>query len=120
MCKLVRGSLGLSAAFLLSVTTNPLSANPLGGVVANGAATFNPIANVLTINQASSRAVINWNSFNIGSGETTVFQFNGLAGANSAVLNRVNIGNPSTIAGMLQSTVGANGPIGGTVLILNP
>src|SRR5215475_6758267 len=120
MCKLVRWSLGLFASSFLILTPELLVANPLGGVVAQGAASFNPIGNVLTINQTSSRAVINWNSFNIANGESTIFQFNGLAGAHSAVLNRVNIGNPSTIAGMLQSTIGPNGPIGGTVLILNP
>src|SRR5882724_8597909 len=120
MCNFIRRSRGLSSAFLLFFISCPLWANPLGGVVANGGATFNPAGNILTISQSSSRAVINWNSFNIGSGETTIFQFNGLAGAHSAVLNRINIGNPSTVAGLLESTVGPNGPIGGTVLILNP
>ena len=108
----------LVAASALFLT--PALANPLAGVVANGAANINPAGNLLTINQASDRAIINWGSFNIANGETTLFQFNGLAGANSAVLNRVNIGNPSTIAGMLRSTVGPGGPIGGTVMVLNP
>src|SRR5689334_6608293 len=120
MCQLVRRSLGLFASSFLIFAPELLPANPLGGVVAQGAASFNPIGNVLTINQTSSRAVINWNSFNIGSAESTIFRFNGVAGANSAVLNRVNVGNPSVIAGMLQSTVGPNGPVGGTVLLLNP
>jgi len=85
----------------------------------NGAANIASAGNLLTISQTSDRAIINWGSFNIANGETTLFQFNGLAGVGSAVLNRVNIGNPSTIAGMLRSTIGVNGPVGGTVMILN-
>ena len=86
----------------------------------SGAASITPGGNLLTISQNSSRAIINWGSFSIAGGETTLFQFNGAAGANSAVLNRVGIGNPSIIAGMLHSTVGSGGAVGGTVLILNP
>src|SRR6267378_8472177 len=95
-------------------------ANPNGGIVVpGGTAAITPGANLLTISQASDRAIINWNTFNIANGETTLFQFNGAAGAHSAVLNRVTtIGNPSTIAGMLQSTIGPGGPQGGTVMIL--
>jgi filamentous hemagglutinin family protein len=112
----VLGSLSL----LLFSTSTTVLANPLGGTVAHGAATITPGASVLTINQTSSRAVINWNSFNIANGESALFNFNGPAGANSAVLNRVGAGNPSFISGLLQSRVGPNGPIGGTVLLLNP
>src|SRR2546430_17616442 len=88
-------------------------ANPIGGVVAHGAASINNAGNLLTISQTSDRAIINWNSFNIANGETTIFQFNSAAGANSAVLNRVATGSPSTIAGWLRSTVGAGGSVGG-------
>src|ERR1035441_5393828 len=98
----------------------PSFANPLGGVVASGAANINSAGSLLTISQTSSSAVINWGSFNIANGQTTLFQFNGAAGFSSSVLNRVNIGNPSTIAGMLRSTIGPGGPVGGTVMIINP
>src|SRR5258706_1364468 len=109
-CALSLGALCMSGAF----------ANPVGGLVTAGTAAITPGANLLTISQASDRAIINWNTFNIANGETTLFQFNGAAGAHSAVLNRVTtIGNPSTIAGMLQSTVGPGGPQGGTVMLLN-
>src|SRR6185436_19919175 len=64
---------------------------------------------VLTINQASDRAIINWNSFSIGSGELTRFI---QPGANSAVLNRVLGGNPSAIYGTIQAN--------GQVFLLNP
>src|SRR5256885_16902050 len=103
-----------------ALCTTGAFANPLGGSVSAGTAAITPGVNLLTISQTSDRAIINWNTFNIANGETTVFQFNGTAGANSAVLNRVAAGNPSTIAGMLRSTVGPGGPVGGTGLILNP
>src|SRR6476646_8597377 len=95
-------------------------ANPVGGIVARGGATITPGGNILSISQFSQRAIINWNSFSIASGETTIFQFNSAYGANSAVLNRVSGSDASTIAGMLRSTIGAGGPVGGTVLIFNP
>ena len=97
-----------------------LLAGPAGGVVVSGAASINGGGNLLTISQTSPAAIINWNSFSIGRGETTLFQFNGRAGAHSAVLNEVTSGNPSVISGLLESTVGVGGPIGGTVMILNP
>ena len=96
-------------------------ANPLGGVVGGGSASFSSTENTLTISQSSATSIINWDTFNIASGESTVFEFNGAAGANSAVLNLVSAGNGgSAIAGSLSSTVGHLGPIGGMVLLLNP
>src|SRR5580658_3948129 len=97
-----------------------LQANPGGGVVVNGSASISGGGNLLTIAQTSPTAIINWNSFSIAPGQTTVFQFNGRAGSHSAVLNEVTSRNPSVIEGMLESTIGAGGPVGGTVLVLNP
>ena len=91
--------------------------NPLGGVVGSGAAAITTAGNTLTIGQSSSTSIINWSSFNILSGETTWFQF---PSAGAASLNLVAAGNPSTIAGLLKSTVGPGGPVGGTVMLLNP
>jgi filamentous hemagglutinin family protein len=108
---------------LLELSAVSTFANPQGGVVASGAASITPSGSLLTINQSSSRAIINWGSFNIANGETTVFQFAGPAGVNSAVLNKIAVGNPSTIAGTLRSTVGPGAvgdPVGGTVMIINP
>jgi filamentous hemagglutinin family protein len=103
------------------VFPNSSTGNPNGGVVVGG----DPIATIVgqgtpltVVNQSANRAVINWNSFSIANGETTSFVFNG--GANSAVLNRVTGLSPSQISGFLQSTIGPGGPIGGTVMIINP
>ena len=84
-----------------------------GGVKA-GTINFDPAAdltpNSLTIHQTSQRAVIDWNSFDIGAGKTVHFnQLN----ASAAVLNRVTgSANMSEIYGTLSAT--------GTVLLMNP
>ena len=52
---------------------SPAHANPLGGTVSAGAATISGQGTpVLQVNQNSDRAVIDWKSFNIAPGETTV------------------------------------------------
>lgn len=82
---------------------------PNGGVVAVGAASVTAGANSLVINQSSNRAVINWNSFSVGAGNTVQFV---QPGARSAVLNRVVAANPS----MIYGSVTANGQ----VFLVNP
>ena len=73
---------------------------PTGGQVTAGAAGILSSASQLTVNQTSSRAVINWNSFNVDKGAAVVF--NNGAGA---TLNRVvgtgvaNIGGTITASG---------------------
>ena len=52
----------------------PAAANPAGGSVVAGTATITQKANLTQINQSSGSAVINWQSFNIAPGETTVFR----------------------------------------------
>jgi len=84
-------------------------ANPNGGVVVGGSATINQAGPVTTINQATDRAIINWQGFSIDRGELT--QFN-MPSTTSAVLNRVTGGNPSSILGALQAN--------GQVYLINP
>ncbi|HMX16483.1 MAG TPA: filamentous hemagglutinin N-terminal domain-containing protein, partial [Rhodocyclaceae bacterium] len=75
-------------------------ANPVGGVVVSGTASFtqqNP--NTLLVRNGSG-AVINWKSFSIGASETTIFD---QASAASWVLNRVTGGDISRIYGHLKS-----------------
>ena len=111
---------GLAVAFLAFVETMAF-ANPSGSVVVAGSASIGGTASALVINQSSSRAVIDWNSFSIGAGESTSFHFYGPAGSASAVLNRVSAGaGPSVINGLLNSFVGGGNVVGGTVYVLNP
>jgi filamentous hemagglutinin family protein len=89
----------------------PLSAlsNPTGPSVVNGTAAIVPMGPTLQITN-SPNAIINWQSFSIGAGETTRFLQQSAA---SAVLNRVTTPrNPSVILGTLQSN--------GRVFLVNP
>ncbi|MDH3759713.1 MAG: filamentous hemagglutinin N-terminal domain-containing protein, partial [Gammaproteobacteria bacterium] len=75
-------------------------ANPSGPTVVNGSATFSqPNANTLNVNN-SRNAIINWQSFSIGHGQTTNFI---QPSSSSAVMNRVISNNPSKIYGNLNS-----------------
>ncbi len=85
---------------LALLVATPLFANPQGAQVISGSATLSqPTANVLNVTN-SANAIINWQSFNIGRGQTTNFI---QPGVNSAVLNRVLGHNPSQILGNLNS-----------------
>ncbi|MGE3773590.1 MAG: filamentous hemagglutinin N-terminal domain-containing protein, partial [Gammaproteobacteria bacterium] len=86
-----------------------VQANPQAPTVAAGNVTFtNPNATTLEIAN-SPNAIINWQSFDIGVGETTRFVQQSAA---SAVLNRVTTQNPSDILGNLVSN--------GRVFLVNP
>src|SRR5262245_31667291 len=74
----------LLSFFLSFLLTSATIANPEGGVVTQGTATIQS-GPTTTINQTSQRAVINWQSFNIGAQEAT--HFNQPAGG--IALNRI-------------------------------
>lgn len=74
-----------------------------------GAATVSSNGATTTINQTSSRAVLNWNNFDIGANESV--QIN-QPGVNSAILNRVNSSQLTRIDGTLNSN--------GRVFVTNP
>jgi len=83
---------------------------PSNGTVTAGSASIvrtNP--STLNINQGTNQAIINWNSFSVGRGDTVNFN---QPGTSSATLNRVTGATPSWIAGTI------NAP--GTVLLVNP
>ena len=83
---------------------------PTGGQLAAGAATIaNPATGPMTITQTSNRAVINWQSFSVGVGDTVnIVQ----PGSTSALLNRVTGATTSTIAGQIHAN--------GQVFLVNP
>lgn len=84
-------------------------ANPTGGNVVAGQATISGQGtSKVTITQASQRAIINWQQFNIAPNEVTQFiQPN----VNAIALNRIFDQNPSQIFGSLRAN--------GTVILLN-
>ena len=65
----------LTTTALLALGTVPGAAGPDGPVVVGGAATVSGAGtSSVIVNQSSNRAIINWNTFNIGAGETTTFR----------------------------------------------
>lgn len=75
--------------------------NPAGGIVEAGSAEITtPNAGALFVNQTSHKAIVNWGSFDIGTGELTQFV---LPDSTSVTLNRDFSGDPSEILGALKS-----------------
>lgn len=101
----------VAAGLLLGITPMAGYAQlPAGAQVESGRLHITqPSATTMHINQSSDRAVINWNTFNVGADKTV--QFN-QPGANSQTLNRVVGGLPSNIQGKLLAN--------GQVFIVNP
>ena len=91
-----------------SLLTLPLSAQPTGAKVVSGSASFKQNMNTMQIT-TSNKAIINYNSFNIGTKEVLNFV---QPSANSVVLNRVILANPSSILGALNAN--------GKVFLVNP
>jgi filamentous hemagglutinin family protein len=106
-----RSRRGYRTLLLLSTALVPVSAsaNPTGASVVAGAATITRGGSTLTVNQASNRAIVNWQSFSIGAGETTQIR---QPSSTSAILNRVTGANPSALLGHLTSN--------GQVYLINP
>ena len=81
---------------------------PTGGTVARGTATITQTATAqaaaMVVNQSSQRAVVNWNTFNLGSAASINFV---QPNAQAVTLNRVNDSNPSQIFGRIN----ANGQV---------
>jgi len=104
--------IALSVAACFSLSTAQSLANPTGGTVGSGSATFASSGNTLTITN-SANAIINWQSFSIGVNEITQFL---QSSGSSAVLNRVVGANgvipQSVIDGILSSN--------GRVFLINP
>ena len=83
-------------------------ANPAGMTVASGAATASQNGSRLTVTTTTPLAQLNWQSFNIAAGETTIFNQPSIY---SVVVNRINDPNPSQIFGSLQAN--------GVVVLIN-
>ncbi|MFS2108832.1 beta strand repeat-containing protein [Sphingomonas sp. Sphisp140] len=115
--RLKRSALLLSAGLAAIMLANPARAQlapnalPTGGDVVHGTATIGtPTPSSMTVNQSSDRAVINWNTFDIGSGASVTFV---QPSVTSITVNRVISGAaPSEIAGQLNAN--------GRIAILNP
>jgi filamentous hemagglutinin family protein len=102
LSKYCNGHVPVAALSLMAWQFGGLTAeaNPTGGTVAQGSATFNAAGPQFTINQTSANALINWQSFNIAQGETTTFN---QPSSSSVAWNQINGGSPSQILGNLNA-----------------
>jgi filamentous hemagglutinin family protein len=101
----------LATMALMPLAAAPAGANPLGAQVVGGSASVQGQGtSTVTVTQQSNSAIINWNTFNIGAGETTkIIQ----PSSSSVELDRVTGGlGPSQIFGSLFSN--------GQVFVVNP
>jgi filamentous hemagglutinin family protein len=95
-----------SLIFLATIAMmNTAMANPAGGVVTSGSATISSSGNSTVIQQGSQQAIINWNSFNIQSGEKTQFV---QPNSSAVALNRIN---PTQGASQINGQLTSNGQI---------
>ena len=103
---LLLGGAALTAGMQFIVTD--ALANPAGLSVAAGSATAQTSGSKLTVTTGGNNTVLNWQSFNIAAGETTVFN---LPSAGSMVVNNIHDANASQIYGSLQAN--------GLVILMN-
>ncbi|MBX3172200.1 MAG: filamentous hemagglutinin N-terminal domain-containing protein [Candidatus Eremiobacteraeota bacterium] len=101
----MRLALALSLCLALPAPALPGDPNPVHGQIQ--IQTLTP--NLMQILQSSPQAIVNWNAFNIGSGETVRFL---QPSSQAAILNRVTGLDPSLLQGQLQAN--------GRVFLLNP
>jgi filamentous hemagglutinin family protein len=97
------------AGILAAFAAGQAQALPAGENITSGAASVERTSNSLTVNQATPRAVIDWQGFSVGASEAVRFN---QPGANAIALNRVLGQDPSHILGALSAN--------GQVFILNP
>jgi len=94
----------------LAVTPLTVYALPSGGNVAAGGSTVTtPSSGNMVINQTTDRAIINWQSYNVGNGESVRYN---QPNTGSISLNRVVGGSPSSILGSITAN--------GRVWLVNP
>ncbi|MBT8541067.1 filamentous hemagglutinin N-terminal domain-containing protein [Polynucleobacter paneuropaeus] len=103
----------LSTQFAVAQNKIAVNALPTGGKVVAGAATISSTSTAtsatMNINQTSQRAVINWQTFNVGKNATVNFN---QPNSSAVTLNRVVSATPS----MIQGAINANGQ----VILVNP
>lgn len=101
----------LATTALVPLGLAPANANPLGAQVVGGSAAVQGQGTAhVTVTQTTDKAIVNWNTFNIGAGERTQFV---QPGSSSVALNRVTGGlGPSQIFGSLSAN--------GRIFVVNP
>ncbi|MCK9285776.1 MAG: filamentous hemagglutinin N-terminal domain-containing protein, partial [Rhodocyclaceae bacterium] len=106
LVSVLAGALIAQAAVAAAPAPNTL---PTGGQVAAGQAVISQAGNAMIVRQGSDKAILNWQSFNIGSQASVNFQ---QPSSNAVALNRVLGADPSAIYGQLKAN--------GQVFLINP
>ncbi len=101
--------MAVACAVLAPVAWAQTAALPAGGQLVAGQGSIQTQGSVMTVNQASQRMALDWQSFNIGSGQTVNFV---QPNAQATALNRVLGSDVSTIQGQINAN--------GRVYLLNP
>lgn len=103
---MLAGAAQAAAPIPPAATLNPPNALPVRSTAAarnagdSGSFTVSsPAANRLLVNQVSGKAIVNWDSFNVGAGNTVQF----VQPDKGSVLNRIWDANPSVVAGSIQA-----------------
>jgi large exoprotein involved in heme utilization and adhesion len=76
-----------------------LDALPTGGQVVSGDASIATSGATLNVNQTSQRAIVNWDSFNVGQDATVNFN---QPNSSASTLNRISSGTPSQFTARLM------------------
>jgi filamentous hemagglutinin family protein len=77
-----------------------VNALPSGGQVVSGDASIATSGATLNVNQTSQRAIVNWDSFNVGQDATVNFN---QPNSSASTLNRISSGTPSQIYGKMNA-----------------
>ena len=99
----------LLIAMLSGLSTLAIALPDGANLVAGQATVSTPSAHTMVVTQGSARAILNWQAFNIGAGQSMTFV---QPNAASVALNRVVGANPSSIYGSLSAN--------GQVFLINP
>ncbi|MEI6970040.1 MAG: filamentous hemagglutinin N-terminal domain-containing protein [bacterium] len=99
----------IAAAHVMFCHATPLLALPKGETVANGEVAFTREGDTMTVLQTSQNAIVNYDSFSIGSPESVQFI---QPDSSAAILNRVTGSESSVLAGVLMAN--------GNVYLINP
>ncbi|WP_240324464.1 filamentous hemagglutinin N-terminal domain-containing protein, partial [Trinickia diaoshuihuensis] len=100
-------ALAIAVSFAAAAAARAAGPLPAGGQFVAGTGYINGNGTSLTVNQTSTRGVIDWNSFSIGNGSVV-----NIDNGSGATLNRVTGATPSSILGTLSAT--------GSVYLINP
>ena len=104
-----RGTVSLASALVLAPVTALGASLPSNGQVVSGQGSIASNGKDMTINQGSNKLAIDWNSFDIGAGNSVTFA---QPSSKAVALNRVTGGDASAILGNLNAN--------GQVFLVNP